>query len=204
MFLPELTPDDLRQGDILSPLVFPRWDLNNYQLSGKVEEDSRANLAVTDVMMLDHIAAEGSVMKVLRNSIPLRSMICSHDCEFDKAEAKNRAGIIVAPLMQPPDIGEEEMAKLRASFRRSDEREYEFIHLFPLDMPDIGFFVADFSAMMAVGPPSKIKKRLIGMRELEMTDEGRSLLRYKLAAFFSRPDEPDQEGERATASESQV
>lgn len=195
MFLPEPTPDDLRQGDILSALVFPRWDLNNYYLSGKVEPNARANLAMTDVMMLDHIATEGAVMNVQRSSMPLRLMICSHDCEFDKAEIKNRAGILIAPLMPPPDTNDEEaIRKLRASDRRDEEGEYDFIHLFPVELPfGVGFFVADFSAMMAVGTPSKIRKRLIEMRELEMTDEARGLLRYKLAAFFGREEAPNRE-----------
>lgn len=195
VFLAEPTPDDLRQGDILTPLVFPRWDLGNYHLSGKVEANARANLAVTDVMMLDHIAPEAAVMNVAGKSAPLRLMICSHDCEFDKAEMKNRAGILVVPLMPPPDTNDQEaLDKLRASGRRDDEGEYDFIHLFPIQLPDGGdFFVADFSAMMAVGSPSKIRKRLIDMRELEMTDEWRGLLRYKLAAYFGREETPENE-----------
>lgn len=194
MFLPEPTPGDLRQGDILAPIVFPRWDLGNYYLSGKVEPNARANLAVTDVMMLDHIAAEESVMNVVKHATPLRFMICSHDCDFDKAEIKNRAGILVAPLVPRPDTHDQEaINKLRASANRDMNDEYDFIHLFPVELPgETDFVVADFSAMMAVGSPGKIKKQLIQMRELEMTEEGRRLLRRKLAAFFGREQEPHE------------
>ena len=114
MFLPQLTPDDLRQGDVLAPIVFPRWHLPNYQLSGKVDKDARANAALTDVMMLDHVSPEGAGLNVLRKAVPLRSLICSHDCEFDKVEIKNRNGILVAPLMPPPDTSDgDAIEKLR-------------------------------------------------------------------------------------------
>lgn len=193
MFLEALTPDDLRQGDVLSPLVFPRWDLGNYQLGGRVGAESRANLAVTDVMMVDHIDPVTAVLNVSGKAKPLRFIVCSHDCEFDRAEIKNRLGILVAPLTPRPQTNDAEaIAALRGSRERTDDGGYDFMHLFPVQLPgEDDFVVADFSAMMAVGAPSKIRKLLIDMREHEMTDDARQLLRFKLAAFFGRPDEPE-------------
>jgi len=172
-------------------MVFPRWNLSNYQLSGKVDKDARANVALTEVMMLDHVAPEGAAMNVQQKATPLRSLICSHDCEFDKSEIKNRNGILVAPIMPPPDTDNSEAIEaLRHSARLNGDGRWDFIHLFPLEIAGSELLVADFSAMMAMGPPSNIRKVLIGMREQEMTDEARAQLQLKLAAFFGRREEP--------------
>jgi hypothetical protein len=180
--------------------VFPRWSLNNYQIGGSVEENARANIALTDVMMVDHVAAEGAMLNVQRKSVPLRSLVCSHDCEFDKSEIKNRMGILVAPIVAEPETDDEEAKeKLRQSASRNAEGGWDFIHLFPIELPGEGLFVADFSAMMAVGPPAGIRKRLVDMREQEMTDDLRSLLQMKLAGFFGRREEPQHEGDAAPA-----
>ena len=177
-------------------MVFPRWHLPNYQLSGKVDKDARANVALTDVMMLDHVSPEGAGLNVLRKAVPLRSLICSHDCEFDKSEIKNRNGILVAPLTPPPETNDDDaIEKLRQSASPNADGDWEFIHLFPVEVPNEGFFVADFSAMMAMGPPFNIRKILIDLREEEMTDEARAQLQLKLAAFFGRREEPDDKEE---------
>jgi len=63
---------------------------------------------------------------------------------------------LVAPLTPAPETDNAKAIEtLRQSARLNADGDWDFIHLFPIDVPSEGLFVADFSAMMAMGPPDK-------------------------------------------------
>jgi len=67
---------------------------------------------------------------------------------------------------------------------------YDFIHLFPLKIPDSPseevWRVADFSMLCSAGPAVKAAAFLKKGKMYEMTDETRTLFKEKLGAFFGR------------------
>ena len=119
-------------------------------------------------------------------------MVCSHDCDCDPKNISGRAGVLVAPVLPRPRLGDDpdRILALRNSWRRTPDGDYDFGHLFPvLDdaaQEPIEFDVVDFSRMISAGPGVKglvvLKKR----KTREMRADVRVELQLKLAAFLGR------------------
>jgi len=169
VFLEQSTPE-LRQGDVIDGVVFPLWTLTNYHVSGPPTE-----------------RPQRVVMDLLKPGEPIRFVVCSHDCEIENA--RQRMGLLVAPITGWPARSDAADEELRASMRRDSDENWHYIHLFPMAFPD-GWAVADFSGIMAMGRPVKVEPWLLERKQFELTEESRTLFREKLAAFVGRP--PDE------------
>lgn len=169
MFLPQGS-NELRQGDLLEPQPLPFWRYTDFELSSRPGEPP-------------HYARVSTVAKGLSVSMA----VCSHDCDLENT--RNRYGFVVAPVLPWPfEMGSDQSLELISSGRLNDANEYDYINLFPIQYPgdDADWRVVDFSALIAVGPPPKIKRQFLGMKQHEMTEQTRGDFKLKLAAFFGR------------------
>ena len=170
MFLPEGS-DELRQGDLLDDQPLPFWRYTDFELSGRPGE-----------------APQSARVSVVAKGLSVPVVLCSHDCDLENH--RNRYGWVVAPVLPWPfpDIADDASLDLISSARMSENNEYGYIHLFPIQIPgaDADWRVVDFSALISVGPPSKIRRTFLGMKRFEMDDATREEFRLKLAASFGR------------------
>lgn len=170
MFLREPTKE-LRQGDVCADRIFPRWNLQDYEVG------HNANGKPTRMFI-----------HVLSNGDPLPTVVCSHDCDIENP--RTRMGILIAPLLPWPSLSDEDEERLEASRARTADETYDYINWFPLTIPTKDGSdkrIVDFSAILSTGKASKVTKALLAEKLLEMTDEARAEFKSKLAAFLGRP-----------------
>lgn len=165
--------DELRQGDICLEWPFPLWNLNTFQVAVEVSSESRQRAVI-------NLYARG-------NKLPV--VICSHDCEVENA--RTRAGLLVAPLLEWPfpSLETDDSLDLMNARVPNGNREYDYINWFPVNLQaatDNSWHVVDFSAMTSVSPPHKIKSQLLSAKRFEFTEESRIEFKEKLAMFFGR------------------
>lgn len=173
--------DELRQGDVCGSWVLPKWAFNSLELMtmpGKSPTGVRTG-----------VHAQGEQLLVL---------VCSHDCEVENT--RDRMGILVAPLFDPPYEDADPRAEaVRGSNRPKpsgaageDEKaeEFDFIHLYPVLVSQAAreprWLVADLSAITSMAPASKAVRALRDGKIAEMTDEEREAFQFKMAAFLAR------------------
>ena len=174
MFL-EQPSDELRQGDICFEWPFPKWQLTEYLVAG-----DPAGAAPNRALI--HLHSSGTTVPIT---------ILSHDCDIENP--RNRLGLVVAPVLPWPfpDLGSDDSLDLMRSQGLSAENTYDYINLFPIELPDTGadadWRVADFSGLMTMSPPKKVIAILKSAKRYEMTDKTREELKRKLASFFGRP-----------------
>jgi hypothetical protein len=174
LFLEEVS-DELRQGDVCFDWVFPKWQLNEYQVA------SDASSGATNRAII-HVLASGA-------SLPI--MVLSHDCEIENP--RTRIGLSVAPILPWPfgDHGSDESLDLMRSGSLSADSTYDFIQFFPVQLKEAegaepSWKVVDFSGLMSASPARKVIPLLKARKKLEMLEETRKDLKLKLAAFFGR------------------
>jgi len=178
VFLSDVTPDDLRQGDVVYAGHMPYWNLNTAQMIQKSQSRPAAMIVA------------------LRQDPPLPILVVSGDCELENP--RSRMGVLVAPIMKWPNQvrDADSSARLWESIRRQGEppnATYSYANFWPLKVPetDLGaqepqWMVADFSGMSTVSPAAKAIALFRERRRFEMDEEHRRLLQYKLAAYFLR------------------
>lgn len=115
--------------------------------------------------------------------------LCAHDCEIENV--RTRSGLLVAPIQRPPFKPESENWTTLLQADLPDEQgAYRHIHLFPVLIPmphgEGELRVIDFSRLVSVGPPEKVKAIFKQKRSFQMNEEDRGALQAKLSAFVSR------------------
>lgn len=184
MFVAEPDRGTLHQGDVFSPMMFPKWDVNTYKLSGT------HRLGLLDGATLEVLAYQDLEPDQLgagvRKPEPIRVMLCSQGCEIDKVSG--RLGLLVAPILEPDHMSAEEEAKFRSSFTHSREGKLEYIEQFPVEI-DGRLWSVRFSGIMAIGSPKAVVPWLRDRKEYQLTNEFRRHLRLKLGQYFGRAEE---------------
>lgn len=173
----EVSPsDELRQGDICSDWMIPKWQPHTNQIVSDADGVARRTL-----VDLHGKAGESSSLA-----------LCSHDCDLENP--RNRRGIIVAPVVDWPngDMGSDLSLEIIGSRAPNSAGRYAHINLFPVNLGQLGWKVVEFSALTSMISPKKFTDRLLKSKQFEMTDPTRRDFRLKLAAFLAR--DPGEEG----------
>lgn len=122
--------------------------------------------------------------------------VCSHDCDIENVSS--RTGLQVAPLMRIPASPANEKSRYDAilsSAERKDE-EYDYIQLFPLELPEgvtpegvtpDEWAVVDFSAITTIAKAKAAHEMLLSAKIATMTEAEASNFRTKLGASLGRP-----------------
>lgn len=184
MFADEPDLEKLHQGDVFEPMMFPKWDVRSYKLSG-THHLEKLDGTTLDVLAFEDLDPDQFSAEV-RKPEPVRLMLCSQGCEIDNVSGT--LGLLVAPILPPDRMDAEREAKFRASHAISDEGKLEYIEQFPVEI-DGELWSARFSGMMAIGSPKNVIPWLLKRKQHQLTDEFRRHFRLKLGLYFGRAEE---------------
>lgn len=174
MWLPREEEDaDLRQGDIVGPIAFPKL---KYPL--RVIRWSNA----------DNIPDAGDCLFTYRER---HAMVVSQCCEVENGQA-----VALAPIL-PTRIAEPVQRQALENYLPPDDPEAPYAYSQFLIEPIARVLVpkqenltlvADFTQIVSV---EATPEALLSSRIAEMNPRARSWLRMKLALFFGRPEQSD-------------
>jgi hypothetical protein len=184
VFVSDPDPGKLHQGEVFAPMMFPKWNVNTFKLSGH-HQNEKLEGGVVDVLAYEDLDPDEMGMD-LREPQPVPMMLCSQGCEIDNL--KGTLGLLVCPILDPDrGMDEEQEAKFRNSYTLADE-QFEYIEQFPVEL-DGHLLSARFSGIMALGPPKNVIGWLLQRKQHQLTDEFRRGFRLKLGHYFGRAEE---------------
>jgi hypothetical protein len=174
---------NLRQGDVCKLPYFPQWLADE---TTKVLDAHDVHHQVTMPLLTQRVirGPEGGVL------VAVTTQCC------DLENPKKVSGVHVAPLREVPARADDHARRdaIKASSHptvdaETGDRVYEYIPLFPLELPDDGLVVIDLSLAVPITPSLAAVTRLKAVRLFQLDDADRNAFREKLAAFVGRPPE---------------
>jgi hypothetical protein len=192
MFTDALDKSELRQGDIISPLWYPRLREREISLLGAPTPDQDEDHAVALVASGDEERRSwwfsGQVMMCRRFA-----MVLSQCCDVALDHGKMRGvALVLAPLFELPDkyLKPDRLERFRQNAADEYINSFYVEQRDPLPRP----FYVDFARVMSI--PSTDHSLVLGKKVLQLEDSQRRKLKTKIALHFGRLT-PEEEAEDA-------
>lgn len=184
MFIEVPARGELRQGDVLSGILFPRMRFEEVRLIASLDHDQ------VDSTVCKADEAEDNGVQWFTGQVKLMrgfAMVLSHCCDLELTHGSPRSlAVVVGPLFPvPTKISRKQEALER--FRRNESSSY--INMFAVNHtpPLPAELVVDLTRVVAIPTkPEAQYGQLLKKKVLQLTDEARLQLKAKLLVNYSR------------------
>jgi len=192
MFVDEVDAQNLRQGDILSGIRFPRLVLEDERVLGKISAEAKHHCEAPAVTVLTHDHRGDTLW--LTGQVPLRicfGIVLSQCCDLELKNGKFRmpAFALARLIPIPPTIlaNPLKLISLRANKDPRDPNDPGYINYFHIPSHALlgdQEWVVDYNQTICI--PGSEFAGVLPKKILEMDDRTRVKFKVKLMASFSR------------------
>ncbi len=187
MFIAAPDKKELRQGDILAGVWFPRIRFEDIRLVAHVDHSDQEKIVAVPELVTDReMEWTTAQIQMTRRFV----MVLSQCCDMVISGGNTRAQtLVVAPLVPVPD---RYRRQIEFDALRANKIE-EYVNLFYVEQRDPlpSDFVVDFRRVVSVVLRNALA-RFLDLKVLQLTDETRIVLKSKLAFSFGRLTEEEE------------
>jgi hypothetical protein len=181
MFIAKPDKSELRQGDIITGVWFPRIRFEDIRLLAAVDSANPEQIVTLPELVSDRgMEWTTAQIQMARRFVMVLSQCC--DLEMVKNRPRGLAAV-VSPLVPVPEMYRkkpEYLASLRQNKIESYVNHFYVEHAPPLPSD----FIVDFGRVVSIGLDQV--KDLLSQKVLQLTDASRIALKSKLAFNFGR------------------
>ncbi len=181
MFIAAPDKSELRQGDIIAAVWFPRIRFEDIRLLAPVDS---ANL--DQIVAVPHLVEDRGIEWTIAQIQMARRyvMVLSQCCDLEMLKGRPRGlAAVVSPLVPVPDMYRKKPEYLAAL--RENRVESYVNHFYVEQAPPLpSDFIVDFGRVVSIGLDQV--RDLLNQKVLQLTDASRIALKSKLAFNFGR------------------
>jgi hypothetical protein len=182
MFIAEADKKELRQGDIIAAVWYPRIKFQDIRVVAPIDHSDRDKIIVTPELVGDKSGMEwvATQIEMTRRFVMILSQCC--DLVMDKGRTRGIAAV-VSPLVPVP---ERYRRKAEYEVLRANKVE-EYVNIFYVEQhaPLPSEFIVDFARVASIGLAGQYQ-HLLDHKVLQLTDDNRIVLKSKIAFNFGR------------------
>jgi len=191
--------DCLRQGDILKGIPFPVLDLNNLQILGRIEPPGGETNPSRIIPTVSQHRADPNYLTGQTLIRLAFGCVVSHCCELEPRHGRIISAVfLIARVISVKASILNDDEKLKSLRENRDPRAalpsyIDYFYIKPHALIENNEWMVDFSQVVAI--PGVEFPAILGRKVLQMDNRSRVKLKIKLAVYFGRiTNEEDDEG----------